>query len=78
MNVTVYTMNCCSACVHAKEFLSQNGVEFVERNVSEDSRAREELLAMGYRAAPVIKIDNQTMLGFDPDKLKQFLGLKSA
>ena len=76
MNVTVYTMHGCSACNHAKEFLTRHGVEFAERNVSEDSEAREELLAMGYRAAPVIKVDNQTMLGFDAEKLKQFLGLK--
>jgi glutaredoxin 3 len=76
MNVTVFTMHGCSACNHAKEFLARNGVEFTERNVSEDSQAREELLAMGYRAAPVIKVDNQTMLGFDAEKLRHFLGLK--
>lgn len=77
MNVTVYTMHGCNACHHAKEFLTRNGVEFTERNVSEDAKAREELLAMGYRAAPVIKVDNQAMLGFDAEKLKHFLGLKS-
>lgn len=76
MNVTVFTMHGCNACNHAKEFLTRNGVEFTERNVSEDEEAREELLAMGYRAAPVIKVDNQTMLGFDAEKLKHFLGLK--
>ncbi len=77
MNVTVYTMPGCSACHHATEFLATNGVKFTERNISEDSKAREELLAMGFRAAPVIKVDNRTMLGFDPVKLKQFLGLKA-
>lgn len=76
MNVTVYTMHGCNACNHAKEFLSRNGVKFTELNVSEDAQAREELLAMGYRAAPVIKVDNQTMLGFDAEKLRHFLGLK--
>lgn len=76
MNVTVYTMHGCMACDRAKDFLSRNGVRFIERNVSDDTKAREELLAMGYRAAPVIKVDNRTMLGFDADKLKQFLGLK--
>jgi|HubBroStandDraft_1064217.scaffolds.fasta_scaffold1111259_1 glutaredoxin len=76
MNVTVYTMHGCGACDRAKEFLARNGVKYTELNVSEDTRAREELLAMGYRAAPVIKVDNQTMLGFDAEKLKQFLGLK--
>jgi glutaredoxin-like protein NrdH len=69
MNVTVYTMHGCGACDRAKEFLARNGVKFAERNVSEDAQAREELLAMGYRAAPVIKVDNQTMLGFDAEKL---------
>jgi glutaredoxin len=76
VNVTVYTMHGCSACNHAREFLARNGVKYTERNVSDDAKAREELLAMGYRAAPVIKVDNQTMLGFDAEKLKQFLGLK--
>jgi glutaredoxin len=76
MNVTVYTMHGCSACNHAKEFLARNHIKFTERNVSEDSEAREELLAMGYRAAPVIKVDDQTMLGFDAEKLRHFLGLK--
>ncbi len=76
MNVTVYTMHGCGACDRAKEFLARNGVKVAERNVSEDAQAREELLAMGYRAAPVIKVDNQTMLGFDAEKLKHFLGLK--
>ena len=76
MNVTVYTMHGCSACNRAKEFLALNHVKFTELNVSEDAKAREELLAMGYRAAPVIKVDSQTMLGFDAEKLKQFLGLK--
>jgi glutaredoxin-like protein NrdH len=76
MNVTVYTMHGCSACDRAKEFLVRNGVKFTELNVSDDAKAREEVLAMGYRAAPVIKVDNETMLGFDADKLKQFLGLK--
>ena len=59
-----------------RNFSLVSGVEFTERNVSEDSKAREELLAMGYRAAPVIKVDNQTMLGFDAEKLRHFLGLK--
>lgn len=76
MNVTVYTMHGCSACNHAREFLARNGVKYTERNVSDDAKAREELLAMGFRAAPVIKVDNRTMLGFDAEKLKQFLGLK--
>ena len=76
MNVTVYTMQGCGACSRAKEFLQLNHVKFTELNVSEDPKAREELLAMGYRAAPVIKVDNQMMLGFDAEKLKQFLGLK--
>jgi glutaredoxin 3 len=75
MNVTVYTMHGCNACNNAKEFLTRNGVEFTERNVSEDSEAREELLALGYRAAPVIIVDNLAMLGFDAEKLKHFLGL---
>ena len=77
MNVVVYTMSGCPGCTHAKEFLSHKGIKFTERNVSEDSKAREELINLGYRAVPVIKADGQTILGFDPEKLKEFLGLDS-
>ena len=56
-----------------KEFLSQRGVSFEERDVSRDPVAAQELAKMGQRGVPVIIIDGQTIVGFDRARLEQAL-----
>src|SRR5438105_3674838 len=57
----------------AKEFLSQKGVPFVEKDVSRDRAAAQELLQMGQRGVPVIKVNGQVMVGFNRARLEQLL-----
>jgi glutaredoxin len=57
------------------DFMTRNGVAFVERSLAEDPSAREELLAMGFRAVPVIKVGAETMVGFSAPKLRKMLSL---
>jgi hypothetical protein len=47
----------------------------VDKNVREDPAALKELLALGYQSTPVILIDGEAVVGFDPDKIAQLLGL---
>jgi glutaredoxin 3 len=75
MDVVVYTNVGCSACHQATEFLSQHKVPFTEKNIAHDDDARDELIAMGYRAVPVIKVGAETMLGFSAPRLRKMLGL---
>ncbi|MFH1087869.1 MAG: glutaredoxin domain-containing protein [Chloroflexota bacterium] len=57
-----------------KEFLSQQGVPFEERDVSVDRAAAQELQSRtGRMAVPVILADGQTVIGFDRPKLEQAL-----
>ena len=57
------------ACERVKEFLSQNGRTFLDRNVEEDPSAYDELIALGWRTIPVTVIGDTTIKGFDPQKL---------
>ncbi|HKZ52636.1 MAG TPA: glutaredoxin family protein [Candidatus Acidoferrales bacterium] len=57
-----------------KEFLSQKGVEFRERNVAEDPAALAELEKLGYMTTPVTVIDDQVVVGFARDRLEELLG----
>ncbi len=57
-----------------KEFLSREGVEYTAKNVDEDDRAYDELLALGFRAVPVTVIGDETVKGFDPVALRRALG----
>jgi glutaredoxin len=48
-----------------KEFLSRHGVPFTARNVDEDDRAYDELIARGMRTVPVTVIGDRTVKGYD-------------
>ncbi len=56
-----------------KEFLSQRGVPFTERDVSQDEDALAELEALGVMTTPVTVIDGEMVIGFDRRKLEQLL-----
>jgi glutaredoxin len=56
-----------------KEFLSQKGATFVARNVDEDDRAYDDLIARGFRTVPVTLIGDHIIKGFDPAALEKAL-----
>ena len=63
-------------CNRTKEFLSQKGVEFEERDVSKDEAALEELQKRDLMTTPVTLIDDDAVVGFDRAKLAKLLGLE--
>ena len=57
-----------------KEFLSQKGISFQERDVSiNQSYAQELVKSTGQMGVPVTVINGQTVIGFDRDRLEQLL-----
>jgi len=62
-------------CQRTKEFLSQRGVGFEDRDVTKDEAALEELQRRGLMTTPVTLIDDQVVVGFDVIRLKALLGL---
>jgi len=73
--VIVYTSNTWPHCFTAKEFLSENNVKYVEKNVQTDAVARKELMKKGIMAVPVIQIDEEMLVGFDKNRIVELLGL---
>lgn len=70
--VTVYTKNGCPQCNMTKKMLEDVGINFIIRNVEQDSSAlmfiKEEL---GLSSLPVTTVDGQEpIIGFNPEKLK--------
>lgn len=57
-----------------KEFLSQRGIPYVERDISKDEQALEDLEKLGYLTTPVTKIDGEVVVGFNRKKLEELLG----
>jgi glutaredoxin len=64
-------------CAKVKEFLSQNKIEFVDRNIAADEAALNELEKLGYMTTPVTVINGEVVIGFDASKLRSLLQLDS-
>lgn len=63
-------------CGKVKEFLSQNKIEFTDRNIVADEAALNELEKLGYMTTPVTVIDGEVVIGFDAPKLRSRLQIK--
>ena len=75
--VKIYTTPACPYCFTLMEFLKEKGIEFEEIDVSEDEKARDEMIKKSGRLeAPIIEIDGQIVVGFDKEKISNLLGIK--
>lgn len=73
--VEIYTSDTCVQCKHAKEYLKNNGIDFIEYNISNNQEYKRELIKKGYLSVPVLVIDGQDVLGFDLNRIKQLTGI---
>jgi glutaredoxin-like YruB-family protein len=72
--VNIYTLPTCHHCHHAKEFLSQKGVEYVEFDVSKNRDALDEMTRIsGARSVPVIVGCENVVVGFDEHRLEAMI-----
>ena len=62
-------------CDRTKEFLSRNGITFIERDVSCDEAAIEELQNRRLMTTPVTLVEGEAVIGFDRARLARLLGL---
>lgn len=60
-------------CGKVKEFLSQNKIEYTERNIVADETTLVELEKLGFMTTPVTVIDDEVVVGFDRAKLENLL-----
>lgn len=60
-----------------KEFLSQNKIDYIDRNIAVDETALKELEELGYMTTPVTVINGEVVVGFDAPKLRSLLEITS-
>jgi len=61
-----------------REFLSQNSVEYEERNIAKDARWRESLEELtGEAVVPVLLVGGKQVIGLDKPRMAEALGLDS-
>jgi len=59
-------------CDQAKEFLSQKGLAFQERDIAQDPSGLADLKKLGYMTTPVIVVDGAVIVGFDSAKIEKY------
>lgn len=74
--ITIFTMTGCPHCKAAKEFLDKHDVSYNEKNVAEDDAAEQEFEEKGFSKVPVILTGDETITGFDEDRVAQALDLR--
>lgn len=72
-DVIILTTNSCPYCKMAKDFLRQNQIYFVEKDVNMDPQARHEMTSRKLTGVPVILIGNDVVVGFDQSKILQLV-----
>jgi len=75
--VKIYTTPTCQYCKMAKEYFDKNEVKYEEFDVSEDDKAREEMISKSHQmGVPVIDVDGEIFVGFDRGGLGKALGIE--
>ncbi|EIJ81680.1 YruB family glutaredoxin-like protein [Bacillus methanolicus PB1] len=74
--ITVYSQPDCPTCTVVKGFLQENKIEYDEKGIKKDNRARDELINK-YKSysTPTVVIGEEIVAGFDLEKLKSLLKL---
>jgi len=61
---------------YGKRFLTDNDIAYTEYDVAADMEKRTEMIdETGQMGVPVIKIGDDTMVGFNEPKVKELLGM---
>lgn len=75
-SVKVYSTPTCPFCIRAKQFLTDNNIEFENIDVSADQQKAQEMInKSGQMGVPVLDIDGTIIVGFDQEKIKEKLGI---
>ncbi|ORM37787.1 glutaredoxin-like protein NrdH [Williamsia sp. 1135] len=79
MTITVYTKPACVQCNATYQALRKNNIPFEIVDIAADADARDALLALGYRQAPVVHVDaDEHWSGFRPDRIKALAAARKA
>lgn len=75
--VTVFSTPTCPYCVMVKEYLNDKKIEYKDIDVSEDQKMAEKMFDKSHQmGVPQIWIDDEVVVGFDPEHINQLLGIK--
>ena len=77
MKVKLFSTPTCGYCFALKQFLKGNNIEFELADVSVDIESQKEMMSnTGQMFVPVLKIENEYIVGFDRKVICEKLNIK--
>ena len=73
VEITVYTKPACVQCNATYKALDKAGLGYRVVDITEDSDARDYVMALGYLQAPVVVAGDAHWSGFRPDKISELV-----
>ena len=73
--IVLFTQSACRFCYLELAWLTEHGIAFKERNITDDPSALEDLEQIPAFSTPVTLIDGEVVVGFDRRKLSDLLGI---
>jgi len=74
MSITVYSKSGCPECTFTKKYLESESIAYEEKRVDLNDTYMEEVILLGYRTLPVVKInEEETFTGYRPEKLENMV-----
>lgn len=72
VSAVVYTKSNCINCERTKDMLFNLDAPFETVNLEENPEAMEKIMAMNFRAAPVVVTDSDSWSGFNEQKIRAY------
>jgi len=81
--VVLYTLSTCPWCRKAKKFFSEHGIPFsyIDFDLADEAtqdRISQEVDAAGATGFPFVKITDEIIVGYQPERYASALGLRGA
>ncbi len=74
--VEIFSTPTCHFCNLAKNWFKEKGIAYTDFDVSKDALKRKEMVELtGQLGVPVIKIGEEVVIGFNPQRISEILSL---
>lgn len=72
--IEIYSTPTCHFCNLAKDWFKEKGLTYTEYDVAKDIQKRKEMVELtGQLGVPVIKIEEEVLIGFNPHRISEAL-----
>lgn len=74
--IIIYTQDECPPCTFVKNYLSEHGIEYTEKNIK-NTQYRNEMINYDAFATPFILLKGEPMYSVDMDKINSTLNIEN-